>query len=224
MPFRSGSSVSVPASTPCSAMVFSVPASGSQVGSMLAKAAWMVVSAKRLSGEFTDRRVQLGLRLGRVGLDRLDLGDLAARSAPRSSPGGPRGTAATRSGCVVRNFSSGHRVFSSTSTLPPASSTSRDAHGSGSQAPSISPDLNRSRVCVFSWLTMSTSAAAGRLHLQAVVQQPLAQRHVLGAAQLRGGHLLALEVGRDVDLRLDDERRAVVGGAGDDPDARRRWT
>ena len=58
---------------------------------------------------------------------------------------------------VVWNFSSGHRVFSSTSVLPPASSTSRDAHGSGSQAPSISPDLNRSRVCAFSWLTMSTS-------------------------------------------------------------------
>ena len=97
---------------------------------------------------------------------------------------------------VVWNFSSGHRVFSSTSVLPPASSTSRDAQGSGSQAPSISPVLNRSRVCEFSWFTMSTSPPPVVCDLQPVVQQPLAQRDILGAAELRGGQRLALEVGR----------------------------
>src|SRR6266508_1920831 len=58
---------------------------------------------------------------------------------------------------VVTNLPPGQSLASSTSTLPPPSRSSRVAHGSGTQAPSISPALNSSRVCAFSWLTTCTS-------------------------------------------------------------------
>lgn len=63
----------------------------------------------------------------------------------------PRSTASTTSGCsfrnswrtmmfVITNFLSGHRSASSSSTFAP-SATSLDAVGSGTQAPSMAPDL-----------------------------------------------------------------------------------
>jgi hypothetical protein len=51
---------------------------------------------------------------------------------------------------VVGNLPPGHRSASSSSTFAPASSTSRDDQGSGTQAASTSPFLNASSVCAFS--------------------------------------------------------------------------
>src|SRR4051794_11340157 len=58
---------------------------------------------------------------------------------------------------VVTNRPPGHSVRSSTSVLPPPSSTSRDAHGSGTHAPAISPCLNWSRVVLLSCGLIETS-------------------------------------------------------------------
>ena len=58
---------------------------------------------------------------------------------------------------VVVNDSLGHRLRSSTITLAPASATSRVAHGSGTQAPSMPPDRNVANVWALSWGTMDTS-------------------------------------------------------------------
>ena len=58
---------------------------------------------------------------------------------------------------VVTNLPPGHSVFSSTSTLPPPSRTSRDAHGSGTQAPSIFLSWKSCRVVAFSLGSTCTS-------------------------------------------------------------------
>ena len=50
-----------------------------------------------------------------------------------------------------------HRSFSSTRTLAPAWSTSREAHGSGSHAPSSLPSWNSFRVWAFSVGLIATS-------------------------------------------------------------------
>ncbi len=76
-------------------------------------------------------------------------------------------TASTAFGCssrnfcdtmmfVITNFSSGHSVDSSSSTLPPWA-TSFDAVGSGTQAPSTEPDLKASGVTLLSLRTTVTS-------------------------------------------------------------------
>ena len=58
---------------------------------------------------------------------------------------------------VVGNLPSGHRVFSSTSTFAPAS-TSRELHGSGSQPPATSPGLEQvERARVVHVLTVTAS-------------------------------------------------------------------
>nr|BFE68007.1 hypothetical protein GCM10020092_013080 [Actinoplanes digitatis] len=59
-------------------------------------------------------------------------------------------------------------------------------------------------------------AAALLVGVEAVRLQPGAQRDVLGVAELRGGDLLALEVGRGVDALLDDQAGAAGGAARDD--------
>ena len=80
----------------------------------------------------------------------------------------PRSSAATVSGCccknvvatirwVVTNCPLGHRSFSSTSTFAPASITSRDAHGSGTHAPSRRPCWNSWNVWAFSVGVIATS-------------------------------------------------------------------
>src|SRR5438874_779047 len=61
-------------------------------------------------------------------------------------------------------------------------------------------------------------AVAGDRRAQPLALEPRAQRDVLGVAQLRAGHLLALEVGGGVDAVLDHQLGAGGGGAGDDPD------
>ena len=58
---------------------------------------------------------------------------------------------------VVTYLPSGHRSRSSTRTLAPPSWIRRVAHGSGTQAPSIVPARNVSRVWEFSWGTTETS-------------------------------------------------------------------
>jgi hypothetical protein len=58
---------------------------------------------------------------------------------------------------VVTNWPPGHRLRSSTSTLPPPSCTRRVAHGSGTQAPAIWPSLKVSRVWELSCGLMLTS-------------------------------------------------------------------
>ena len=67
------------------------------------------------------------------------------RAAPRPCPGTSRRNSVRTIRCVVTNSPSGHRSFSSTSTWPPPSRTSREAQGSGTQAPSSLPALNRLR-------------------------------------------------------------------------------
>ncbi len=57
---------------------------------------------------------------------------------------------------VITNLPSGHSDASSSSTLPP-SATSRDAVGSGTQAPSTDPDLKASGVTLLSLRTTVTS-------------------------------------------------------------------
>ena len=61
-------------------------------------------------------------------------------------------------------------------------------------------------------------AAAGGVGLEALLLQPGAQGDVLGVAQLRRSHLLALQVLRALDARLHDEERAAGRRARDDPD------
>ena len=93
---------------------------------------------------------------------------------------------------VVTNAPSGHRSFSSTSTVPPPSSTRREAHGSGTQAPAMSPALNRSSVCAFSWSDGSRSHRRGERAdgfkagdiASALVPEPWASR--LGSRARRG--------------------------------------
>ena len=63
-------------------------------------------------------------------------------------------------------------------------------------------------------LTSPPPASSAR---QAVLLEPRPQGHVLRVAEAGRGQLLALEVGRPVDVRLDDEEGAARGGAGDDP-------
>ena len=80
----------------------------------------------------------------------------------------PFSSALTVSGCsaanflltirtVVMNSPFSHRSFSSTRTFAPAWSTSREAHGSGSHAPSSLPSWNSFRVWAFSVGLMATS-------------------------------------------------------------------
>ena len=68
--------------------------------------------------------------------------------------------------CVVTYRPFGHRSRSSTSTLPPPSSTRRVAHGSGTHAPAMSPDWNVSRLTEFSCGSDLDVATAGRRRLE----------------------------------------------------------
>ena len=110
-----------------------------------------------------------------------------------------RGNSARTTRTVVGNSPSSHRSASSTSTLAPASSTRREAQGSGSQAPSSWPYWNRSSVWAFSVGVMVTSPPPVGARLQALRGQPGPQRDVLGVAELRGGQHRAVEVGGLVD-------------------------
>src|SRR4051794_18493299 len=67
---------------------------------------------------------------------------------------------------VVTNLPSGHSVRSSSRTLPPPSWTRRVAQGSGTQAPSIWPERNVSRVWALSWGTIETSPPPSRSALR----------------------------------------------------------
>ena len=113
---------------------------------------------------------------------------------------------------------SGHRSRSSTRTLAPPSWMSRVAHGSGTQAPSIVPARNVSRVWAFSWGTTETSPPPA-----VSVARPCSFSQLRSATSWvlpsdGRGDLLALEVGRARDLGLDHEERAARGRAGDDAD------
>ena len=59
--------------------------------------------------------------------------------------------------CVVTYRPSGHSVASSTSTLPPPSSIRRVAHGSGTQAPAMSPFWKAVSVSALACGTIETS-------------------------------------------------------------------
>ena len=98
---------------------------------------------------------------------------------------------------------------------PPPSSTRREAQGSGTQAPSILPASNRSSVVALSCGCTSTSPAPCSVGRRPLLE-PVAQRDVLGVAELRGGDGLALEVGDGGDPGLHHELGAAVVGAGDD--------
>src|SRR2546421_578465 len=67
-------------------------------------------------------------------------------------------------------------------------------------------------------LLMRSFAAAGGVGLEALLLQPGAQGDVLGVAQLRRSHLLALQVLGALDARLHHEERAARRRARDDPD------
>ena len=90
---------------------------------------------------------------------------------------------------VVTNSPSGQRSRSSTSTLPPPSITRRVAQGSGTQAPSISPDMKVSRLWPFDCGNDRHVAAALRGRLEALLEQPGAESHVLGIAKGGRGDL-----------------------------------
>ena len=89
----------------------------------------------------------------------------------------------------------------------------RVAHGSGTQAPSMAPDLKASSVWAVVLRQDRHVAAARRVGVEALLLQPGPQGDVLRVAELRGGQLLALEVGGRVDVRLHDERGAAGRGA-----------
>ncbi len=95
---------------------------------------------------------------------------------------------------VVANFPPGHRVRSSTRTCPPAW-TICVAYGSGSQPPSMEPVWKAVTAVELAWGRIETSPPPWVSVLNPWLLQPVAQGHVLGVAQLRGGQLGPLELG-----------------------------
>lgn len=138
MPVRFGLSRR-PAFTAWSASLFSVEASGSSV-------IWMDFQAgsRTAAGSALPESASSCLFAEAFASSGLALIHLLVSTEPLR-------TASTTFGCssrnfcdtmmfVITNFLSGHRSDSSSSTLPP-SATSLDAVGSGTQAPSMEPDL-----------------------------------------------------------------------------------
>ena len=168
---------------------------GSSVNSRCSQAPAMVASARRLVVTFS-------------------MPSLTTAAPPRrrrwpasiASPS-PAMRSRTTSGCssrnsvatirwVVTNSPSGHSSASSTSTWPPPSSTRRVAHGSGTQAPSMSPDWNAASVSAFSCGVIAHVAAAAGVGREALLGEPGPQGDVLGVAERRRGQRRAGEVGR----------------------------
>ena len=141
----------------------------------------------------------------------------------------PCSSALTTSGCASRNFCvttrsvvtylpSGHRSFSSTRTLP--AGLELKAGGVRLRDPGAVDLARRERGQGLAVVLRDDAdvAAAGLVGLEPLLLEPVAQRHVLGVAQLGRGDLLALEVGGRGDARLHDQIGPAGGSTGDDLD------
>ena len=120
---------------------------------------------------------------------------------------------------VVTNWPSGHSVASSTRTLAPALTYSRDPGLGHPRAVDAAGGVGGEALGVGLRLDRDVAAALGGRR-QALLLEPVAQCDVLGVAELRRGDGLALEAGRVGDLGPHDERGAARGGAGDDAHGR----
>ena len=218
MPCRSVSS-DVPAATAWSADVCRLEAIGSSVIRRFAPRPVEHLRRQRLAGELLDHRVRQR-SWPRRGSPR---STRTSRTRPRGASSRCRGTCDRYSVATIRwvvtKSPSGHRSFSSTQHVRAGVDTRRDAHGSGSHAPSTWPALNRSSVCEFSCGDDGHVARAAGQRVSrpsSASQARSATSWVLPSCGVAS--VLALEVVGGVDAVADDELRAAGGRAGDDPD------
>ncbi len=119
---------------------------------------------------------------------------------------------------VVTYWPFGHRSLSSTRTLPPPSWTSRVAHGSGTQAPSSWPCLNRSRVWALSCGTIETSPPPAGSVLRPFFFSQVRSATSWVLPSCGDATVLPFRSSALLMLGLDDQERAARRRARDDPD------
>ena len=215
MPVRSVFS-SNPSSVASAADVASDEAMGSTVKVRFGQAAPRTASGRRFCGHVLDALVDEGLRLGGLLVDevgrlhdpaqeRLDDVGVVLEERRRDDEVGGHVLAVRPQVALVDR------------TLPPPSWTSRVAHGSGTQAPSMSPDLKVSSVCELACGRMDTSPPpwASLLRPCSLSHARSATSWVLPSCGVAS--FLPLRSAAS-DVWLDHEVRAAGGRAGDDAD------
>ena len=222
-PARSVGVSVIPAVTLSWASCGNVAASGSGSRVMFCEGALDHRVGERVAGELLQPGLTIVLRLGRVAR-RPRRSPSGARAVARGrSPGTAGGTRYGRAPRWSGTARSATASRSSSSTLAPASSTSRELHGSGSQPPSTLPSRNASSVRGLSRLAILTSSGPSP------AVSPLSGSHFFsamswvlpscGVAIVRPLELLGAG-----DLGLHHELRAALGGAGDRAARPRPWT
>ena len=131
--------------------------SGRSVNSMLATPRSMVAGSSALPVICSMPALTTCLRLGGSAAMASSAATRPLRAAPRRSAGARRGTRVRTTRCVVTNCPSGHSVSSSTSTVPPPSSTRRDGPRLGHPGAGDVAGLERLSVWAFSCGRIVTS-------------------------------------------------------------------